>query len=170
MAKTIAAPNAVEDKPQKKSGKKPLLIAGAVGLLAVIGGAAMPMCFKVGAQTPAEDHEPSHKSEPRQALVPFDAVVVNVADGRYTRYLRVKITFVVDAKDETKVKEVVEKEKPFLQTWVLGYLQDRTMEQLHGSAGMNRVRREVGNEFNRRLFPDGSEKIKDILLTEYNFQ
>ena len=103
-------------------------------------------------------------------MLPFDSVVVNVADGRYTRYLRVKICLVVDARDEEAVKAAMEKEKPFLQTWVLGYLQDRTMEQLHGSAGMNRVRREVRGEFNLRLFPDGSEKIKDILLPEYNFQ
>ena len=57
-----------------------------------------------------------------------------------------------------------------MQTWALGYLQDRTMEQLHGSAGMNKVRREMRDEFNRRLFGDGPEKIKDILLPEYNFQ
>jgi flagellar basal body-associated protein FliL len=68
------------------------------------------------------------------------------------------------------VKEAIEKDKQFLQTWVLGYLQDRTVEQLHGSAGMNRVRREMRDEFNRRLFPDGPDKIRDILLPEYNFQ
>jgi flagellar basal body-associated protein FliL len=169
MAKTVAAPNAVEEKPHK-AGKKPWVIAAVVGLLAVVAGAAMPMCFKVGAQTPAAEQEPNARNDPRQALIPFDAAVVNVADGRYTRYLRVKITLVVEARDEKAVKDVLDKEKPFLQTWVLGYLQDRTMEQLHGSAGMNRVRREVRDEFNRRLFADGSEKIKDILLTEYNFQ
>jgi flagellar basal body-associated protein FliL len=170
MAKTVAAPNAADEKKAPKAGKKPLIIAAAVGLVAALGGAAMPMCFKVGAQTPAAEQEQNHKNDPKQALIPFDSAVVNVADGRYTRYLRVKITLVVEAKEEKAVKDVLDKEKPFLQTWVLGYLQDRTMEQLHGSAGMNRVRREVRDEFNRRLFPDGSEKIKDILLTEYNFQ
>jgi flagellar basal body-associated protein FliL len=118
----------------------------------------------------ASPAEPEVSREPKTALLPFDAVVVNVADGRYTRYLRVRITLVVDAKDEKGVKETLEKEKQFLLTWVPGYLQDRTMEQLHGSAGMNRVRREVRDEFNRRLFGDGPEKIKDVLLPEYNFQ
>jgi flagellar basal body-associated protein FliL len=119
---------------------------------------------------PAEHEAQNVKHDPKTALIQFDAVVVNVADGRYTRYLRVKICLVVDARDEEAVKAAVEKEKPFLQTWVLGYLQDRTMEQLHGSAGMNRVRREVCAEFNQRLYPDSAGKIKDILLPEYNFQ
>ena len=44
------------------------------------------------------------------------------------------------------------------------------MEQLHGSAGMNRVRREVRDEFNHRLFPDGPGEDQGILLPEYNFQ
>jgi flagellar basal body-associated protein FliL len=169
MAKTAAAPNAAEEQAPK-SGKKSWIVAGAVALFAIVGGAVVPMFFKFDAHATPADQEVKGATGPKQALIAFDSPVVNVADGRYTRYLRVKITLVVDEKDEKAVKEVVEKEKPFLQTWVLGYLQDKTMEQLHGSAGMNRVRREVRDEFNRRLFADGSEKIKDILLTEYNFQ
>lgn len=169
MAKTAAATSAAEE-PARKSGKKSWVVGGAVALLAVVGGAVVPMFFKFDAHATPADHESKGKGEPKQALIAFDSPVVNVADGRFTRYLLVKITLVVDEKDEKAVKELVEKEKPFLQTWVLGYLQDRTMEQLHGSAGMYRVRREVRDEFNHRLFSDGSEKIRDILLTEYNFQ
>lgn len=172
MAKIAAAPTGEESAP-KKSGKKTLILGGLIGLLAIAGGAATPMFAHFGAH--AETHsepEPSAaaRHESKQALIPFDSVVVNVADGRYTRYLRVRISLVVDARDEKAIKEGVEKEKQFLQTWALGYLQDKTMEQLHDSAGMNRVRREVRDEFNRRLFPEGGEKIKDVLLPEYNFQ
>jgi flagellar basal body-associated protein FliL len=133
-------------------------------------GAITPLFMHFGADAAPPEPEVSRKPERKQALIPFDSLVVNVADGRYTRYLRVRISLVVDARDETKVKELVEKEKPFLLTWVLGYLQDRTIDQLHGSAGMHRVQREVRDEFNRRLFPDGPERVRDILLPEYNFQ
>ena len=167
MAKTAAAPGAAEE-PAKKSSKKVWIVGGVVGLLAIAGGAAVPMFAHFGAH--ASDVEQPVSHDARTVIVPFDSVVVNVADGRYTRYLRVRIALVVEAKDESAVKELQDKEKPFLQTWVLGYLQDKTMEQLHGSAGMNKVRREIRDEFNRRLFGDGPEKIKDVLLPEYNFQ
>jgi flagellar FliL protein len=174
MAKTIGAPAApaAAEQPAAKGGKKKWLVAIVVGVLAVAGGAVTPMFAHFGAHAaPAEPEEAAgSKHDPKTAIIAFDSVVVNVADGRYTRYLRVKICLVVDAREEEAVKAAIEKEKPFLQTWVLGYLQDRTMEQLHGSAGMNRVRREVRAEFNQRLFPDGPEKIKDVLLPEYNFQ
>jgi flagellar basal body-associated protein FliL len=169
MAKTEAAPHTAE-QPAKKSGKKSWIIGGIVALLAIGGGAVVPMFAHFGAHAGTPEPETTLEPKQAQALIPFDSVVVNVADGRYTRYLRVRISMVVDARDEKAIKELVEKEKPFLQTWVLGYLQDRTMEQLHGSVGMNRVRREVRDEFNRRLFSDGPEKIKDVLLPEYNFQ
>jgi flagellar basal body-associated protein FliL len=171
MAKIAAAPTAApapESAP--KSGKKKWIVAAAVGLLALVGGAVTPMFAHFGAHAETGDQEASAKHDPRNSLIPFDSIVVNIEDGRYTRYLRVKITLVVEARDEKLVKELVEREKQFLQTWVLGYLQDRKLEQLHGSVGMNRVRREIRGEFNQRLFPDGPEKIKDILLPEYNFQ
>jgi len=167
MAKTAAAPGATEE-PAKKSGKKVWIVGAVVGLLAIAGGAAVPMFAHFGAHASAVEPETSHDA--KTVIIPFDSVVVNVADGRYQRYLRVRICLVVEAREESAVKELLEKEKPFLQTWALGYLQDKTMEQLHGSAGMNKVRREIRDEFNRRLFGDGPEKIKDVLLPEYNFQ
>jgi flagellar basal body-associated protein FliL len=169
MAKIAAAPTAAEESAHK-AGKSKWVVAGIVGVLALVGGAATPMFAHFGTEATPAEQEGNGKHDPKHALVSFDSVVVNVADGRYTRYLRVKIALVVDAKEEKNVKEALEKEKPFLQTWVLGFLQDRTMEQLHGSAGMNRVRREIRDEFNHQLFGDGPEKIKDILLPEYNFQ
>jgi flagellar basal body-associated protein FliL len=170
MAKIAAAPNAAAtaEEPAKKTGKKSWIIGGVVGLLAVAGGAVVPMFANFGAHATPAEQEAGHDS--KTALIPFDSVVVNINDGRYTRFLRVRIVVVADARDEKVVKEGLEKEKASLQTWALGYLQDRTMEQLHGSAGMNKVRREMRDEFNRRLFGDGPEKIKDILLPEYNFQ
>ncbi len=170
MAKTVA-PTAAEESAQKPKKKKPWIVMIFIGVVALGSGAAVPFLTRMNASASTPEAEGGNpKLDPKRALIPFDSVVVNVADGRFTRYLRVKITLVVDVKDEATVKEAVESQKPFLQTWVIGFLQDRTMEQLHGSAGMNRVRREVRDEFNRHLYPEGPERIKDILLPEYNFQ
>jgi flagellar basal body-associated protein FliL len=169
MANTEAAPHTAEQAAMK-SGKKSWIIGGMVTLLGIAGGAVVPMFAHFGAHASAPEPEATLEPRQAQALIPIDPVVVNVADGGYTRYLRVRISLVVDAGDAKAVKELVEKDEPFLQTWVPGYLQDRTMEQLRGIAGMNRVRRELRDQFNRRLFSDGPEKIKDVLLPEYNFQ
>jgi len=170
MAKTAAVLNAPEESAPKPKKKKSWIVAVLVGVIALGSGAAVPLVTRMSANASSPDADGKIKVDPKRALIPFDSVVVNVADGRFTRYLRVKITLVVDVKDEVAVKEAMESQKPFLQTWVIGFLQDRTMEQLHGSAGMNRVRREVRDEFNRHLYPEGPEKIKDVLLPEYNFQ
>jgi flagellar protein FliL len=172
MTKIVAAPSAVaEDSAQKKPGKKKTwIVGGIVGLLAIASGAATPMFAHFGAHAAPIEADVKEKREAKTALIPFDSPVVNIKNGRYDKFLRVKIALVVDAKEESVVKEAVDKEKAFLQTWTLGYLQDFTMDQLHGSAGMNRVRREIRDEFNHRLFPEGPEKIRDVLLPEYNFQ
>src|SRR5262249_18019163 len=133
--------------------------------------AALPMAFRLDAHPEAGgEEEPKSKADVKLALIPFDTVTVNIMDGRYQRYLRVKIVLVAEKKNEAAVQAQLGKDKAFLQTGVIGYLQDKSMEQLHGSAGMNRVRREVRDEFNHRLFGDGPEKIREILLPEYNFQ
>src|SRR5205823_5539051 len=118
MAKIAAAPNPAEpDKP--KAGKKSWIVIGVIALLAVGGGVAVPLLLAgggSGAHAESADPEPKGKGDAKQAVVPFDSVVVNVADGRYTRYLRVKILLVTEAKDEKAVQAALEKEKAFLQT------------------------------------------------------
>jgi flagellar basal body-associated protein FliL len=76
----------------------------------------------------------------------------------------------VDEKDKTLVTDRLASKKSTLLTWLNSYLADQTLESLHGSAGMNRVRRKIREEFNARLFGDDSDKIKDVLMPLYLFQ
>jgi flagellar basal body-associated protein FliL len=171
MAKIVAEEKAPAKGAPAKGGKLGWVVAGLVCLLAVGGGFAVPLVMTLGGSAhPSGDGDGRHGGERKQALIPFGDVVVNVADGRYTRYLRVKVVLVTDEADEKAVTELLAKKKPLLQDWVNGYLMDQTMESVHGSAGKNRVRREIRDQFNAMLFSDGSEKIKDLLMTEFNFQ
>ncbi len=168
MAKVVAA------EPQAapaKGGKLGWVVIAVVCLLAVGGGLALPLLLNFdGHAAGAGEPEKKTSGEPKQALISFGDVVVNVATGTYTRYLKVKIMVVVDEKDEKTVKELLDKKKPWLQNWVTSYLSDRTLDELHGSAGKNRARREIRDQFNAMLFPDGSEKITDLLMPEFYFQ
>jgi flagellar protein FliL len=168
MAKPAAPPAAA-----KGGGMKNLLMLVVVALLAVGAGAAAPMLLATGTLKPATT-EPETKGpkESKPAVIPFDkdAVVVNLDEARLTRYLRVKLLLVVDARDEKVVTDGLTKKKAFLKSWLLGHLASQTLEEVKGQAGHNRLRREILNEFNARLFPDGSEKIHDVLFEELYVQ
>jgi flagellar FliL protein len=162
---------AEKDVPAK-SGKKNLLVLGIVGLLSSAAGFALPLFVNVGAAEKGGHADEPHKTlaEFNYAFVPFGEVVVNPNEERFPRFLRVKLTLLVDPAHEKQVSEGVGKQKPILKNWLISYLSDKSMKDMTGGAGINRARREIQDQFNTLLFPDGSEKIRDVLVEEFNFQ
>src|SRR5439155_2725767 len=102
-------------------------------------------------------------------VISFGEAVVNLRDGR-GRFIRVKVLLVVDSVEEHVLKELLEKQKPFLKTWLISYLADQAVEDVLRTTGVNRIRREIRDQFNAILFPDGSEKILDVLFDEFLVQ
>lgn len=150
--------------PARGSGRLYLLL-GVCGVVAVAAGFAVPRLLS-GKGGEGEKQGPSGK----RAYVPFGDVVVNLNEERLTRYLRVKLLLVVDAAFEKSVNDAVSKSKPLLKNWLIGYLSDKSLQDVSGAAGVNRLRREIWREFNAELFPDGSEKILDIFFEEFVVQ
>ena len=105
----------------------------------------------------------------RPVAVPFGDTLVNLGDARMTRYLRVKMLLAVDESKASEVEELLTRQKAFLKSWLIGYLSDQTMKDVERS-GVNRIRREVRDQFNVMLYPDGEERILDILFDEYVVQ
>ncbi|HEX3314675.1 MAG TPA: flagellar basal body-associated FliL family protein [Gemmataceae bacterium] len=101
--------------------------------------------------------------------IPFGEAIVNLSDARATRYLRVKILLAVDENRSSEVEDLVTRQKPFLKSWLIGYLADQSLKDVERS-GVNRVRREVRDRFNEMLYPDGEERILDVLFDEYVVQ
>ena len=101
--------------------------------------------------------------------IPFGEAIVNLSDARATRYLRVKILLAVDENRSSEVEDLVNRQKPFLKSWLIGYLADQSLKDVERS-GVNRVRREVRDRFNEMLYPDGEERILDVLFDEYVVQ
>ena len=102
--------------------------------------------------------------------MPFGEVVVNVNEERQTRYLRVKLILVSDAAQEKPVTELIQKKKAILRNWLISYLSDKSLKEVSGATGVNRLRREIQDQFNNQMFPDGSEKIRDVLFEEFVIQ
>ncbi|MEO2014538.1 MAG: flagellar basal body-associated FliL family protein [Fuerstiella sp.] len=104
------------------------------------------------------------------AFVPFDAVVVNLDEGQLTRYLQVAVTLQVPKEEEESIKLKIEEKKAVLKNWLINQISDKNREEIRGGAGQDRLRREVRDQFNSVLFPDGYDRIYNVLFDEYNVQ
>ncbi len=162
---------AVQAPAPTKGGKKWVLVGVVVAVLAMGGGAAVPFFLPDSVLPKQSAPEKTSPKEPKPILIPFgDPVVVNLNTDRLSRFLRTKIILVVEDTNEKAVHEVVEKKKPYLKTWLIAYLSDQSLKDVTGAAGVNRLRREIRDQFNTMLFPDGSEKINDVLFEEFYVQ
>ncbi len=103
-------------------------------------------------------------------FIPFGRIVVNLNDPTLTRYLSIEVTLQAEGLDEDDVKSAIETRKPILQTWLTGHLADKSIEDVRGKVGINRLRREIQDNFNSLLFTDGRERIQDILFEEFHVQ
>lgn len=144
---------------------------GLIGLVAGASGFALPQYLSQGhgeAAEPASAH-PAAAIE-SVVFIPFDEIVVNLDEGRLNRYLRIRLTLNVSKQNELMVSGLLEKNKAILKNWLLSHLSDKTMDGIRGAAGQNRLRREIQDHFNTQLFPDGFERIRDVLFEEFNVQ
>jgi flagellar basal body-associated protein FliL len=159
MANEVAAP------PKRK--KLGLLVWSAVAALAVAGGGVAPWVYSWH-----EHGEKKAASAPaaKPVVVTFGDVVVNLGEERLTRYLRARVLLVVQETDEKEINELLTKQKPFLKSWLIGHLADQTLQDVGRNLGVNRIRREIRDQFNAMLYPDGSEKIQDVLFDEFVVQ
>src|SRR5271166_5408282 len=109
---------ASEGRIPRKGGVIGWLVLVFAALLAIAAGFSVPLYLFPSAQ---KKTAPAHEAK-RQALLPFGEVVVNLGEERLTRYLRAKLLLVIDESEEKTVKELVEKQKPFMKSWLISYL------------------------------------------------
>jgi flagellar protein FliL len=160
---------AEQAEPPKGSKWMGRLVLGVVGLAAAGAGVAVPQLLP--SKPPTPESASAHDAENRKpAFVPFGDVVVNLAEERLTRYLRVKLILVTDASQEKAAGELLTKNKAILKNWLISYLSDKSLQEVSGAAGVNRLRREIQDQFNALLYPDGSERIRDVLFEEFVVQ
>jgi flagellar basal body-associated protein FliL len=153
--------------PKKKGGLTWWLLVLFLSLLAVGGGFALPLLLLGGG---GKHGTPRHQEPRESALVPFGDTVVNLGTEGLARYLRVRLILVVDSTQEKTVTDLVAKQKPFLKSWLISYLADQTLQEVTGAAGVNRIRREVCDQFNAILFPNEAARIHDVLFDEFVVQ
>lgn len=154
--------------PGKKKGGKLILVV--VCLLFAGAGAAFPMVVDVPALMGKGKGEKEKKADTKTAIVPFGEVVVNLAEERNGRYLKVKIAVTVEADAEKEMTDLLKKYQPALKSKVIGHLAGKTLKDVSGSVGFNRTQRELLEKFEDVLFPDGNSRIRAVLFEEYVIQ
>lgn len=165
--------NEKAEPPTKSGSRLTLVLCLVCGLLALAAGGALPF-FLLHAPDPnnhgKQDEPHSPGSAVKHAYVQFGEVIVNLNEDRLTRYLKLKILLVCDAREEKALNDLVQKRKPILKNWLIAHVSDKSLQDVSGASGVNKLRREIWHQFNTELYSDGSEKIIDIFFEEFVVQ
>lgn len=115
---------------------------------------------------------PAAEKDPlaEQGFVVFERMVLNLHDPSLQKYLTVECVLRVDPPDQPMVKKQVAKKEPLLKDKLVTLIADKTLDDVSGKVGINRLKREIQDEFNRILFPDGVRRIQDVLFDEWHIE
>lgn len=155
--------------PAPARGKSKMLVLLAVVAICSIGGGFFVPRVMYTARA-AEEAPAKPTPPPKDVFVPLGEVNVNLAEGRLSRYLRVKIVLVTDAKHEKHVAEKLEDRKATIRNWLIATLSDKTLQDVTGRASINRIRREILEHTSHALFPEGDGHLRDVLFEEFMVQ
>ena len=160
-------PQAAEQVPTKKS-KMGLFIILGVGIL-VLGGGGFFAYTKLLANKPAVEEVASQEAKKEPApvigeMLVMEPFVVNLADPKGKRYLKVKIELELESKEAV---DKATKVSPKLRDMVIMMLTSLGFEEIMTPEGKIRVRDELLERFNEIMRPD---HIKNIYFTEFVVQ
>jgi len=144
-----------------------LAVAAVVGLgLAVwLTGGKIPLVTRPEGQERIRDKESLY------GYVAFGPVLVNLAEGRLTRYLKISISLQVKKKSTETVKQIVtDSRKAVFRNWLIIYLSDLALEDVKGSSAVNRLRSDIVKGFNALLSKYCEARVEDVLFEEFSIQ
>jgi flagellar basal body-associated protein FliL len=72
--------------------------------------------------------------------------------------------------DEIQGRDFLESKKMLVRDWLTTYLAGLSLEDVRGSRNLNRIKKDVLQECNRLLFPNGRPFVKRIFFKEFAVQ
>jgi len=147
-------------EPKRFSGKKIVLIALAA-LLVLGGGAAAFLMLGGESSEETAKAEAEAASKPQVIFVDLPEFVVNLnTGGDQSRYLRANVSLEVSsARDQAVIEENLPRVLDDFQI----YLRELRVQDLSGSAGLERLKEELMRRLNRSVAP---AQVKDVLFRE----
>lgn len=164
----MADPENENEVQEPKKGNKMMLIIIIAGGMLVLAVAAF-FVTKMLTAPPKEEVKEEETEVKKEAffgkLFSFDEpIIVNLAETRGQRYLKVSIQFEVS--DDTVIEEL-KKRKPLMLDLMINILSSKTIEDVQNTVGRNRLRREIIDKSNAELF---SGKVINVYFTEFVIQ
>ena len=178
-----------EDSKKESPGKSAFMLwamIGAVIAAGCTGGFALSQLLGgTDAVCPAAEEKPDktqeenfndylNKNNPNQGAWPYDQmepVVANLDEPGVTRYVRVSITLEMSPEmDQAKGMAYLEERKLVLRDWLTTYFAGLSLEDVRGTRNLEKIKRQVLDQFNEILFPNGKPYVQRILFKEFAVQ
>jgi flagellar FliL protein len=167
-----------EKAPPKKGGSSigKIMMIIVLALVSSAGGGVVSfMLISRTLNAQAKTAEDPKKAEQEKiaemlekgAVIPLEPFVVNLADADAARYLRIKISLMVD--DKSRVKEVAENQalQLKLRDVILESLTSKRSQDLINSEGKNKLRHELQEKVAVYF---RAPKLVDVMFTEFVIQ
>lgn len=172
-----------ESQSQAAAGKGMfrLIMLVAVVVLASAAGAGVSM-FLAGSGGPVESVESDDDvlaeyldtdDDGTYEYVEFQPITTNLDERRLGRHIQVVPVLAIPAKNKKLVEQAkkdIEAKQKELANWLTVYFAGCTLDQVRGSGNLNRIQREIRQEFNDRLWRDKKPLIHHVLFKEFKIQ
>jgi flagellar basal body-associated protein FliL len=184
------ASDAKDEKSGEKSDKKslvakilPMLIILIVAAIGAVGGftTAKVVAEKLKPQDPnnleqnqTEKPEERTKEDDDEKGVWYyehEPVVSCLDEPEVKRYIRATLTFAVSSSlPEQEGKALFKEKTPLLTNYLTIYLASLNLDSVRGGNNLRKIRSQICDDFNEKLFPDQKPLIKEILFKELTIQ
>jgi len=165
------AAEAKEPKPSTKGefSIRKILLGVLLALVTAGGGVLWFVLIRPTVPVQAAKGEQEKLAEllERGAVLPLEPFVVNLADPDAARYLRIKISLMVD--DKAKLKEVAQNQalQMKVRDVILESLTAKRSQDLINAEGKNKLRREIQEKV---AIYFRAPKLVDVMFTEFVIQ
>jgi len=169
-----------EPKPKKSGAIGKILLVVVLAAVSSAGGGVVSFYLinralqnqaNAAAKAEGADHEAEEEKVvemlEKSAVLPLEPFVVNLADAEAARYLRIKVSLMVD--DKSKEKELAENQALQLKVRdvILQTLTAKTSKDLIDEAGKNKLRHEIQEKITVYF---REPKLVDVMFTEFVIQ
>ena len=131
-----------------------------------------PVQAAAGEVTHASDSDQSklEQGDKKNRYHDMAPVIVNLNEPQVTRYLRVTLSLAIASEDYNAALKTIEKKGHELKNWLIIRLSDLSLEDVRGAKNLNRVRRDIQDSLNDRLWPGERPMIVNVSLKEWIVQ
>lgn len=151
--------------PAAGKGKGPIVLAALVLVPAILGAGAARLVAAPPAHEKAETKEPATAS-----VVELPELVVNLADGHGTRYLKLRVAIELKAPDAEAGKAALAAATIPIRDALIGILSSKTLELVLAPESRDAIRKEILEAVNRAGFSSGSVTATRVFFLEFIVQ